>query len=580
MGIAGIVLAAGSASRMGHNKLLDRIDGEPLVRRAARRAVEAGLAPVLVVVGHEAERVAEALEGLPVRLVRCEAWAQGQGESLAAGVSAVPDDAEAAVVVLADMPLVDAAMIAAVVERCRTTGATVVTGSYGGVTAPPTLYSRGVLPELLSGAAEGRGRAMVRRLGSAVERVDLPSWAMADVDRPSDLERVRDVAGKAGSAGSVPGSVPDNAGPVPGPAGPVPDDAVPRGGNEATDEEVLVRASAWLASGRRVALATVTRTWGSSLRPVGSQLAVADSGEFVGSVSGGCVESDVVREALDVISRGGVRRLQYGVPDDRAWAVGLPCGGTVEIAVVRAAPEWVSPLREHLGARLPVVLGIDLVGGTAMLVASAGPAPGRVPGPVPDDRSGGHVEQEELRTLVREALRTGRAASWSPPSGPLFLRPFLPPVRLVIVGAVHVAQALARMAPAAGLDVTVVDPRLAFATAARFPDVPIVAAWPSEAFAQLAVDARTAVVTLAHDPKIDDPALTFALRAGCFYVGALGSRRSHAARLDRLRAQGMGEADLARILGPVGLPIGAVTPGEIAASILAQVVERLRTPAA
>jgi xanthine dehydrogenase accessory factor len=471
-------------------------------------------------------------------------------------------------------------MIAAVVERCRTTGATVVTASYGGVTAPPTLYTRGVLPELLAGAPEGRGRVLVRRLGSAVERVELPPWAVADVDLPADLERVQAVAAERGS---VPGSVPDDAAPAPVPDNPaaplptpVPDDAARRGGSDATDEEVLVRASAWIASGRRVALATVTRTWGSSLRPVGSQLAVADSGEFVGSVSGGCVESDVVREALEVVSRGGPRRLEYGVPDDRAWAVGLPCGGTVEIAVVRAAPEWVNPLRDHVGARRPVVLGIDLVDGVARVMAGGGPVPG---GPVPDDRFRAHVEPEELHAAVREALRTGRAASWPGPSGRLFLRPFLPPVRLVIVGAVHVAQALARMAPGVGLDVTVVDPRLAFATAARFPGVRIVAAWPSEAFAQLGVDVRTAVVTLAHDPKIDDPALSFALRAGCFYVGALGSRRSHAARLDRLREQGIGDADLARILGPVGLPIGAVTPGEIATSILAQIVERLRAPA-
>jgi xanthine dehydrogenase accessory factor len=149
-------------------------------------------------------------------------------------------------------------------------------------------------------------------------------------------------------------------------------------------------------------------------------------------------------------------------------------------------------------------------------------------------------------------------------------------VRLVLVGAVHVAQALAGMAEAAGFDVVVVDPRRAFATAERFCGVPIVAGWPAEALAGIGVDRRTAVVTLAHDPKIDDPALAAALRAGCFYVGALGSRRSHAARLGRLREQGFDEGELERIHGPVGLAIGAVTAGEIATSILAQLVERLR----
>jgi xanthine dehydrogenase accessory factor len=146
----------------------------------------------------------------------------------------------------------------------------------------------------------------------------------------------------------------------------------------------------------------------------------------------------------------------------------------------------------------------------------------------------------------------------------------------LIIGAVHVAQALAPMARQAGLEVVVVDPRRAFATASRFPGVKVVGEWPAEAMALLGLDRRTAVVTLAHDPKIDDPALAAALRSEAFYVGALGSRRSHAARLERLRALGFGEGDLGRIHGPVGLPIGAVSPGEIAVSILAQLVERLR----
>ncbi|HET8734894.1 MAG TPA: XdhC family protein, partial [Anaeromyxobacteraceae bacterium] len=142
-----------------------------------------------------------------------------------------------------------------------------------------------------------------------------------------------------------------------------------------------------------------------------------------------------------------------------------------------------------------------------------------------------------------------------------------------------VAQALVRMAEAAGLDAVVVDPRRAFATADRFPGVPIVTEWPEEALGRIGLRPRDAVVTLAHDAKIDDPALAAALRVGCFFVGALGSRRSHAARLERLRREGVGEAELARIQGPVGLAIGAVTPGEIATSILAAVVQALRQPA-
>jgi xanthine dehydrogenase accessory factor len=159
-----------------------------------------------------------------------------------------------------------------------------------------------------------------------------------------------------------------------------------------------------------------------------------------------------------------------------------------------------------------------------------------------------------------------------------FLHVFNPPLRLVLVGAVHVAQALAKMAALAGFEVVVVDPRRAFATAERFPGVEIVATWPDAALAALAPDARTAVVTLTHDPKLDDPALAAAVASPAFYIGALGSTRTHASRLGRLRERGFDDPQLARIHGPVGLPLGARTATEIAVSILAQIVQALRKP--
>ncbi|MEX2008706.1 MAG: XdhC family protein [Dongiaceae bacterium] len=153
----------------------------------------------------------------------------------------------------------------------------------------------------------------------------------------------------------------------------------------------------------------------------------------------------------------------------------------------------------------------------------------------------------------------------------LFLHVFNPPARLILVGAVHIAQALAPMAALAGYGVAVIDPRRAFASDARFPDVALIGDWPDEAMAALSPDRRTAVVTLTHDPKLDDPALQVALRSDAFYIGSLGSRRTHAARLERLRAAGFGDSELARIHGPVGLAIGAASPAEIAVSILAQI---------
>jgi xanthine dehydrogenase accessory factor len=183
---------------------------------------------------------------------------------------------------------------------------------------------------------------------------------------------------------------------------------------------------------------------------------------------------------------------------------------------------------------------------------------------------------QELLGPDHPAAARALAADDSRVDDGVFLHVFNPPLRLVVVGAVHVAQALAPMAAAAGFTVTIVDPRRAFATAARFPGLHLVTAWPGPALAELAPDGRTAIVTLTHDPKLDDPALAAALRSPVFYIGALGSKKTHAARLERLRAEGFDDAALARIHGPVGLALGARQAGEIAVSILAQVVQVLR----
>ncbi|MCX7629654.1 MAG: XdhC family protein [Geminicoccaceae bacterium] len=183
---------------------------------------------------------------------------------------------------------------------------------------------------------------------------------------------------------------------------------------------------------------------------------------------------------------------------------------------------------------------------------------------------------EAVLDAAQRAQRSDRSTTVESEAGPVFIQVFNPPLRLVVVGAVHIAQALVPMASLAGYAVTVIDPRRGFATAERFPNVDLVDAWPDEAMESLAPDARTAVVTLTHDPKLDDPALDVALRSEAFYIGALGSKRTHARRLERLQAMGHGPEALARIHGPAGLDIGAVTPAEIAISILAQMTQALR----
>jgi xanthine dehydrogenase accessory factor len=328
-------------------------------------------------------------------------------------------------------------------------------------------------------------------------------------------------------------------------------------------DDVLRAALRWRQQGRRTALATVLRTWGSSPRQPGSQLAVNEDREFVGSVSGGCVEGAVIHEALEVMASGKPKTLDFGVSDEDAWAVGLACGGKVRV--------YVDPVEADEERLLGDLLSAQRQRGT-VLVTRIGHRGHHLLHPL--DESEG---DPSLLAAARAALARDRSEVVETPAGEVFLQVYNPPLRMLVVGAVHIAQALAPMAAMCGFDVTVIDPRRAFASDARFPSVRLLRGWPEEVLPTLAIDHRTAVVTLSHDPKLDDPALEAALRSPAFYVGALGSRRTHAKRVARLTEKGFSEQDVARIRAPVGLDIGAVSPAEIALSALAQVVEQLRT---
>lgn len=329
-------------------------------------------------------------------------------------------------------------------------------------------------------------------------------------------------------------------------------------------DDILGAARNFLARGQKAALATVVTTWGSSPRPIGSLLAATEGGAFVGSVSGGCVEGAVVSEADAVMNGAPAKLLKFGISNEQAWDVGLACGGKVEILVAPLlnATAALDRVADAQTGKRGAVLATDLVTGemTALLE-----------GEKPGDAFAASIEQDARRALAQDESTTVETAGRK-----VFLNVFAPPSRLALVGAVHIAQALAPMAALAGYAVTVIDPRSAFATEARFPGVEIVHEWPDEALAAFAPDRRTAVVTLTHDPKLDDPALAAALRSDAFYIGALGSRKTHAARLGRLKDHGFGEKDIARIHGPVGLPIGAVSPAEIAVSILAELTRDRR----
>jgi xanthine dehydrogenase accessory factor len=319
-------------------------------------------------------------------------------------------------------------------------------------------------------------------------------------------------------------------------------------------DDVLEQAAAWLAGGRKIALATVIRTWGSSPRPVGSQLVVDENGSFLGSVSGGCIEGAVIGEAIAAMKDGEPRTLEFGVSDEQAWEVGLACGGNVHVYV---RPESETGVIQQLIDARPIVVATDLQTGERTIIRPGEPAA---------DVS------EELAEASRAAIRDDKSTTLDSGGAQVFVHAFNKPLRMFIVGAVHISQALVPMARLAGYDVTVIDPRGAFATEARFPEVALSEEWPDDAIDALKIDSRTAVVTLTHDPKLDDPALDRALKSDCFYIGALGSKRTHGKRLERLTEIGFGEKDFARIHAPVGLDLGATSPAEIAVSILAEIV--------
>ena len=328
----------------------------------------------------------------------------------------------------------------------------------------------------------------------------------------------------------------------------------------APDRSILQSALDWLAEGRHVALATVIQTWGSAPQPVGSQLVIDEEGNFLGSVSGGCVEAEVITEAVDVIESGLPKALEFGVEDNTAWSVGLACGGAIRIFVEplssagRSSPDEVlHRLVSDVEARHKVALVTHLATGARSLAHSA------------DDLGQG------LAPALDDAFRRDKSVALEGSDGEIFINVFNPTVRLVIVGAVHVAQPLVPMARALGYDVVIVDPRTAFATEERFGDVTIAREWPDKALPKIGVDGRTALIALTHDPKIDDPALIYALGSDAFYVGALGSKKTHAKRVERLAQKGVPSHELERIHAPIGLDIGAQGAAEIALSIIAEI---------
>ncbi|HKV87612.1 MAG TPA: XdhC/CoxI family protein [Candidatus Dormibacteraeota bacterium] len=300
--------------------------------------------------------------------------------------------------------------------------------------------------------------------------------------------------------------------------------------------EVLGELSEWIAEGEEVALCTVVETWGSSPRPLGSKMLVTRSGRMAGSVSNGCIEGAVFEEAQKVLKAGRPSLAAFGVADDVAFDVGLACGGHIEVFIQPLDPTH-RRMVEMLNRNEPGTLRTNLVTGEAELAEGAA--------------SGSELARRD---------------------GDLFIEPFRRPAHLVIIGAIHIAIPLHRLARLMGYRVTVVDARAKFAARERFPDADeLIVAWPDEAMGKLDVDNSTYVVILTHDPKFDLPALRSVLRRDAGYIGAIGSRKTNQNRFDALRAEGFTDEELARVHGPIGLDLGGRGAEETALGILAEI---------
>lgn len=344
-------------------------------------------------------------------------------------------------------------------------------------------------------------------------------------------------------------------------------------------EEVRAEINQWREVGERVALATVIETWGSAPRKAGGKMALTPEGKLAGSVSGGCVEGAVFEAGREVIATGRAQLLSFGVADETAWEVGLACGGNIQVFVeplgVSANNELIYTAVDNLltheqaGAVATVIRcdAPDLLGQKLLLTGSG-------------ERVGGvnTAVDNALIPHLQTALQQGQHARFTLELAPaetldIFIEVYLPPPQLIMVGGVHIALALTQFAHTVGYHTIVVDPRKAFGNEARFAQADqLLQLWPQKAFAQLRVTENTAVALLTHDPKIDDPALHLVLNSPAFYIGALGSRKTHAKRVARLAQAGFTPEQISRIHAPIGLDIKAQTPEEIALAVMAEIV--------
>ena len=327
--------------------------------------------------------------------------------------------------------------------------------------------------------------------------------------------------------------------------------------------DILATLAAWHSAQKKIALATVGQTWGSAPRQVGAKMGITADMEIVGSVSGGCVETAVIQEALDVLATGRPRLLHFGISDETAWSVGLACGGEIEVLVEPLNVGWWQIFHPKIMAEEAVTTLTILTGentGQKLLVSA-----GEIQYAAPELTLSQQTELLQIATPQTERVTS--------PKWDILVDVYQPCPQIVIVGGVHVATHLQVLATELGFNVLLIDPRRTFATPERFPLVThIFHDYPAQAFTQINWTTQTYLVVLSHDRKLDDPALEIALKQNLPYIGVMSSRATHRKRVERLINRGLTEVELTQIHTPIGLNLNAQTPAEVALSIMAEIV--------
>lgn len=343
--------------------------------------------------------------------------------------------------------------------------------------------------------------------------------------------------------------------------------------------DILDDVRAWYEDGTPVGVATVITTRQSAPRDPGAAMAVVPDGRVAGSVSGGCVEGAVFEEAQEVLSSGRPKKLSYGISDDEAFSVGLTCGGEIDLFVERLDAEHVPyfpQVAASIAAEEPVAVA-TVVDGAGQVGAKLAVWPDRVEGSLGSPGLDQTVAEDARGMLAQGSTGVrsyGADGRRQEQAVDVFVSAFTPPPRLLVFGAIDFAKSVAGIGKFLGYRVTVCDARAVFATEKRFPEADeVVVSWPHRFLEQTEIDARTAICVLTHDPKFDVPALQIALRSKAGYVGAMGSRRTHEDRMQRLKEAGLTDDELARLRSPIGLDIGARTPEEVAVSVAAEIVQ-------